>query len=273
MARPLLEVTFLIGALLGDIIGSTRELHNIKSMDFDLFPAGSHFTDDSVMSIAVAEKLLHDSIGVSSRKSYAMWFKQYYRRFPNAGYGQMFSSWAESEGYSVQRSFGNGAAMRVTAIGYAFNDIKPMLKEVNASCYYTHNNREAIMGAEAVATSVFLAKKQEDKDSIRKHIEKKYRYKFKSLDEIRDSYVFDSRTSYSIPPALEAFFESDSYENAIRKAISIGGDSDTIACITGGIAEAYYKEIPADIRNKGLGYIDVGFKNVIKEFMEKYANG
>ena len=272
MAEVIAGGDFLVGALLGDIIGSTRELHNIKSMDFDLFPVGSHFTDDSVMSIAVAEKLLRNSIGVSSRKAYAMWFKQYYRRFPNAGYGQMFSSWAESDSYSVQRSFGNGAAMRVTAIGYAFNDIKPMLKEVNASCYYTHNNTEAIMGAEAVATSVFLAKKQEDKDSIRKYIEKKYRYKFKSLDEIRDSYVFDSRTSYSIPPALEAFFESDSYENAIRKAISIGGDSDTIACITGGIAEAYYKEIPADIRNKGLGYIDVGFKNVIREFMEKYAS-
>lgn len=241
-------------------------------MDFDLFPAGSHFTDDLVMSIAVAEKLLHDSIGGSSRKSYAMWFKQYYRRFPNAGYGQMFSSWAENEGYSVQRSFGNGAAMRVTAIGYAFNDIKSMLKLVNASCYYTHNNREAIMGAEAVATAVFLAKKQEDKDVIRKYIEKKYRYQFKDLDEIRENYVFDSRTSYSVPTALEAFFESDSYENAIRKAISIGGDSDNIACITGGVAEVYYKGVPTDIRDKGLKYIDVGFKNVIKEFMVKYAD-
>ncbi|MGN0384434.1 MAG: ADP-ribosylglycohydrolase family protein [Lachnospiraceae bacterium] len=183
----------------------------------------------------------------------------------------MFSAWAESDWYSVQRSFGNGAAMRVTAIGYAFDDINLLLKEVKDSCYYTHNNREAINGAEAVATAVFLARKQEDKDSIKKYIEKVYKYSFRSLDEIRDEYVFDSRTSYSVPPALEAFFESDSYESAIRKAISIGGDSDTIACIAGGVAEAYYKEIPKEIHDRGIGFVDVGFKNVVKEFMEKYA--
>lgn len=259
----------MIGAILGDIIGSTRELKNVKSEDFDLFPRGSHFTDDSVMSVAVAEKLLRHSSGVSSQKAYAMWFKQYYRRFPHAGYGQMFSAWAESDSYSIQRSFGNGAAMRVTAIGYAFDDIKPLLKEVKASCYYTHNNKEAITGAEAVATAVFLAKKQENKDSIKKYIEKTYKYSFRNLDEIREDYVFDSRTSYSVPPALEAFFESDSYESAVRKAVSIGGDSDTIACMAGGIAEAYYKEIPKEILDRGLRFVDVGFKNVIREFMEK----
>ena len=160
--------------------------------------------------------------------------------------------------------------MRVTPIGYAFEDIKPMLKEVKSSCYYTHHNNEAIKGAEAVATAVFLARKQEDKESIRKYLEKKYKYIFAELDTIRDSYVFDCRTSYSVPPALEAFFESCSYEDAIRKAISIGGDSDTIACIAGGVAEAYYREIPQDIINRGLSFIDIGFKNVMKEFKEKY---
>lgn len=160
----------MLGAILGDIIGSTRELKNIKSEDFDLFPIGSHFTDDSVMTVAVAEKLLRNASGVSSRKAYAMWYKQYYKRFKNAGYGQMFSAWAESDWYSVQRSFGNGAAMRVTAIGYVFDDINLLLKEVKDSCYYTHNNREAINGAGAVATAVFLARKQEDKDSIKKYM-------------------------------------------------------------------------------------------------------
>lgn len=261
----------MLGAILGDIIGSTRELKNIKSEEFELFPVGSHFTDDSVMTVAVAEKLLRNSYGVNSRKSYAMWYKQYYRRFPFAGYGQMFSSWAASDSYNVQRSFGNGAAMRVTAIGYAFDDLKPLLKEVKDSCYYTHNNREAINGAEAVATAVFMARKQEDKISIKKYIEKAYKYKFRDLDEIRGDYVFDSRTSYSVPPALEAFFESDSYESAIRKAISIGGDSDTITCIAGGVAEAYYKDIPREILNRGLSFVDVGFENVINEFKEKYA--
>lgn len=260
----------MIGAILGDIIGSTRELKNVKSEDFELFPTGSHFTDDSVMSVAVAEKMLRNS-EVSSRKAYALWFKQYYKRFPNAGYGQMFSAWAENDTFSVQKSYGNGAAMRVTAIGYAFQELKPMLREVEASCYYTHNNKEALTGAQAVATAVFLARKQEDKESIRKYIEEKYKYRFKKLDDIRASYVFDSRTSYSIPPALEAFFESNSYESAIRKAISIGGDSDTIACIAGGIAEAYYKEIPKEILDKGSRYIDVGFKSIIREFMDKYG--
>lgn len=128
------------------------------------------------------------------------------------------------------------------------------------------------MGAEAVATAVFLARKQENKDEIKKYLEKKYKYSFKCLDQIRDEYVFDSRSSYSVPPALEAFFESDSYESAVRKAISIGGDSDTIACIAGGVAEAYYRGIPDDIRDKGLKFIDIGFKNVVNEFMQKFGD-
>lgn len=261
----------MLGAVLGDIIGSTRELKNVKSEEFELFPTGSHITDDSVMSIAVAEKLLHNSTGMSSRKAYAMWYKQYYKRFPDAGYGNMFLTWAQSDDYYIQKSYGNGASMRVTAIGYAFNDLKPMLSEVEASCYYTHKNKEAIIGAKAVATTVFLAKKQEHKESIKKYIERKYKYNFRALDEIRNDYVFDSRTSYSVPPALEAFFESDSYESAVRKAISIGGDSDTIACIAGGIAEAYYNSIPKEIINIGNSFIDVGLKNVINEFMERYG--
>lgn len=260
----------MIGAILGDIIGSTREWHNVKSEEFELFPQGSRFTDDSVMTISVAEKLLQNASDVSGNKAYAMWYRQYYKRYPNAGFGQMFSEWARGEDYRIQRSYGNGAAMRVTPIGYAFEDIKPMLNEVKSSCYYTHHNNEAIKGAEAVATAVFLARKQEDKESIRKYLEKKYKYIFAELDTIRDSYVFDCRTSYSVPPALEAFFESCSYEDAIRKAMSIGGDSDTIACIAGGVAEAYYREIPQDIINRGLSFIDIGFKNVMKEFKEKY---
>ena len=260
----------LLGAILGDIIGSTREWHNIKSEDFDLFPPNSHFTDDSVMTIAVAEKLINDFHSRNDRKSYASWYKHYYCRYPNAGYGQMFSEWAESDLLRIQRSYGNGAAMRVTAIGYAFQDLKPMLKEVESSCYYTHHNLEAIKGAKAVATSVFLANKQEEKGTIKQTITKQFGYTFKPLDTIKANYVFDSRTSYTVPPALEAFFESTSYENAIRKAISIGGDSDTIACITGGIAEAYYKEIPKEIVSRGNFLIDSGFKKVIREFNEEF---
>lgn len=261
----------MLGAILGDIIGSTRELHNVKTEEFDLFPPGSHFTDDSVMTVAVAEKLLNDHTDSNSRKAYAARYKQYYNRYRNAGFGQMFSKWAESDTLRVQRSYGNGAAMRVTAIGYAFDDLKPLLKEVRASCYYTHHNREAIKGAAAVAVCVFLARKQEDKDSIRRSIEKLCGYRFQPLDEIRSDYVFDSRASYSVLPALEAFFESDCYESAIRKAISIGGDSDTIACITGGIAEAYYREIPKEVVSRGNLLIDSGLRRVIMEFRERFA--
>lgn len=260
----------MLGAILGDIIGSTREWHNIKSENFELFPKGSHFTDDSVMTIAVAEKLLNDFHGSNNRKSYAAWYKHYYSRYPNAGFGQMFSEWASNDLLKIQRSYGNGSAMRVTAIGYAFQDMKPLLKEVEASCYYTHHNPEAIKGAKAVAVSVFLANKQEDKESIRKTVTKLFGYHFEPLDALRDDYIFDSRASYTVPPALEAFFESTSYESAVRKAISIGGDSDTIACITGGVAEAYYKEIPKEIINRGNTLIDSGFKKVIREFNERF---
>lgn len=267
-----MEKNMLYGALFGDVIGSLREIHNEKTEDIELFPNGSHFTDDSVMTIAIADKLIHDNeSSIGNKKAYAMWYKQYYNRFPHVGYGQMFSSWANEKTLLIQRSYGNGCAMRVTALGYACDDLKTLWKEVDDSCYYTHNNHEAKIGAKAIATAVFMAKRQEDKESIKEYISKKFKYRFFKLDEIRDQYVFDSRASYSVPPALEAFFESTSYETAIRKAISIGGDSDTIACMTGGIAEAYYKTIPEEIMLQGRRFIDSGFKKVIDDFTDKYS--
>ncbi len=261
----------MLGAIIGDIIGSTYEWHNVKTEDFELFPQGSRFTDDTVLSVAVAEKILNSHLSaVNSKKSYALWYKQYYRRYPNAGFGQMFAQWAVSDSLRIQRSYGNGAAMRVTAIGLAYEDLDEVLAEVKDSCYYTHHHAEAIKGAQAVATAVYLAKKQCDKTEIKKKLEQKYHYQFVKLDDIREHYVFDSRTSYSVPPAIEAFLESDSYEDAIRKAISIGGDSDTIACIAGGIAQAYYRQIPEKIRLRAMSILDSGLKKVAVEFENKY---
>ncbi len=261
----------MIGAIIGDIIGSTYEIHNVKTEAFELFPEGSKFTDDSVLTVAVANKILNsEKSSVNNRVAYAMWYKQYYKRYPNAGFGQMFSQWALSEKLYIQRSYGNGASMRVSAIGHAFDSVEKIIDEVNASCFYTHNNSEAKKGAQAVAIAVFMAKQQTEKEEIKKYIEQKYRYKFCPLDELREEYVFDSRTSYSVPPALEAFFESCSYEDAIRKAISIGGDSDTIACIAGGVAQAYYQHIPQKIYERGMGIIDVGLRQTIESFEEKY---
>lgn len=261
----------MFGAIIGDIIGSTYELHNVKSETFDLFPENSTFTDDTVLSVAVAEKILNEHLSkLSSRESYALWYKQYYKRYPNAGFGQMFSQWARAEELHVQRSYGNGAAMRVTALGLSCESIKELKQEVKESCYYTHNHPEAIKGAKAVATAVFLAKKQCDKDEIKRYMEKKFHYKLKSLNEIRETYVFDSRASYSVPPAIEAFLEAKSYEETIRKAISIGGDSDTIACMAGGIAQAYYRKIPEEIYNRAMRVLDMDLKTVAGEFESKY---
>lgn len=210
----------MYGAIIGDIIGSTYEWHNVKYKNFELFPEGSRFTDDSVLSVAVADKILNARASdVSSKISYGMWYKQYYHRFPNAGYGQMFSNWADSESMKIQRSYGNGA----------------------------------------------------DKEEIRQYITKNYKYKLLPLDEIREKYVFDSRASYSVPPAIEAFLEAESYEDAIRNAISIGGDSDTIACMTGGIAHAYYRHIPKEIFDKSMSILDVGLKRAMNQFAEQFS--
>lgn len=263
---------YMLGAVIGDIVGSTYEIHNVKTKDFELFPKESHFTDDTVLSVAVADAILNrEQSNISSRKTYAMWYKQYYRRYPNAGFGQMFSEWANSGNYTIQRSFGNGGAMRVSAIGYAMDSIQDIKKEVDASCHYTHNTKEAKRGAEAVALCVYLARTGASKEEIRKYIERNYRYPLVRLSELRQTYVFDSRTSYSVPPAIEAFLESDSYEDAIRGAVSIGGDSDTIACMAGGIAEAYYGGIPTEIKNRAMSFLDIGLKTTINSFMRRFC--
>ena len=263
----------MLGAVIGDIIGSTYECHNVKTKNFMLFPEGSHFTDDTVLSVAVADALLHRAQSiVSPGKTYAMWYKQYYRRYPHAGFGQMFSGWANSEELKIQKSYGNGGAMRVSAIGYAFDSIKAIQKEVAYSCYYTHNNREAQRGAEAIAVCIFLARTGASKKDIKNYIVQKYQYKLPQLNDIRNDYTFDSRTSYSVPPAIEAFLESESYEDAIRNAVSIGGDSDTIACMSGGIAEAFYHEIPIEIKNRAFSLLDAGLKETIRQFLDRYTD-
>ena len=260
----------MYGAVIGDIIGSWYELHNCKSEDFDLFRRESHFTDDSVLTCAIAESILKMG-SVPPRKCYAAYIKGFYKRYPNAGFGQMFKDWAESNELSIQKSYGNGASMRVSAIGWAFDDEKEILKQVSESCYYTHQNKESIQCARAVAIAVFLARKGMEKGEIKRKLEKDFRMKFIPIEELRDTYVFDSRSNYSVPPAIEAFLETDGYETCIRRAISLGGDSDTIAAIAGGIAEAYYGEIPKEILDKGRFLLDSGLKSVLDEFSAKYC--
>ena len=266
----------MFGAVYGDIIGSEYENSCTKDYDFPL-RADSHFTDDSVMTAAVCSAILYNGenigrLGIVKRGfEYASHYKQYYSRFPNAGYGNMFREWAESGTMRRMHSYANGGAMRAVPIGYAYDDIAQVMLQAKASCYYTHSHPEGIKGAQAVSCAVFLAKNGASKDDIRKFISEKFRF---DLDftpaQIRAKYVFDSRSSYSVPPSIVCFLESEDYESAVRNAVSLGGDADTMACIAGGIAEAFYGEIPAGIRRFCDSRTDISIKEIIRKFERKY---
>lgn len=268
----------MFGAIAGDIIGSVFEWHNVKSVDFELFSRESRYTDDTVMTIAVADAILNKESSktfladfVQSKKTYAYKLREYGKKYPDAGYGQMFNEWLSSQELKPYNSYGNGSAMRVSPIGFAFNSIEQVLKEAKRSAIVTHNHREGIKGAQAVASAVFLARTGSGKKEIKEFVEKKFRYNLNlRLDDIRPNYNFDSSCQGSVPQAMIAFLESYNFEDAIRKAISIGGDSDTIACITGGIAHAFYKEIPAYIADKVRFILDSGLKRVLDNFNDKY---
>lgn len=266
----------MFGAIYGDVIGSYYEVHCTKAYDFPLM-AESSFTDDSVLIAAVCRAILDDPqpisrLGLGKRACvYAAKYRQYYAYFPHAGFGNLFAAWASHPGTRNGHSYGNGAAMRVIPIGYAYDTMEQTLLQAKASCLPTHNNREAITGAQAVAAAVYLARHGTDKAEIRSFVEKHFHYDLSpTLAAIRPSYVFDSRASYSVPPALIAFLESNDYESAIRGAISLGGDADTQACIAGGIAEAYYGEIPDLIRQFCSMKIDFSIKSAVRDFCAAY---
>ncbi|RXE58596.1 ADP-ribosylglycohydrolase family protein [Acetivibrio mesophilus] len=270
----------MLGAIIGDVIGSRFEWHNVKTVDFKLFNSQSRFTDDTVMTIAIADAILNKEHHknfiidtIQSKRSYAYKLKEYGKKYPNVGYGRMFEQWLSSEELKPYNSYGNGSAMRVSPIGFAFDTLEDVMKEAKRSAIVTHNHREGIKGAQAVASAVFLARTGKSKKEIKDFIEKKFRYNLdQRLDDIRPNYKFDSSCKGSVPQAIIAFLESESFEDAIRKAISIGGDSDTIACITGGIAQAYYREIPGFIVDRVRLILDSGLKRVLDRFNDKYDN-
>lgn len=266
----------MFGAIYGDIIGSYYEFHCTKDYDFE-FQKESTFTDDTVLTVAVCKAILNNPQIITRwqiRKrglEYAGQYRQFYSYHPHAGFGNMFSEWARKKEYKVNHSYANGAAMRVVPIGYAYNTLEQVQLQAKASCYYTHNNSEAIKAAQAVATAVFLARKGESKQDIKAYLCKKYRYDLsRKIEDLKKDYVFDSRASYSVPTAIIAFLESSDYESAIRNAISLGGDADTEACIAGGIAEAYYKEIPKNISDFCDRKIDHMLKNIVLDFKKKF---
>lgn len=268
----------MYGAVFGDIIGSYYEIHSTKDYSFDMFRHESRFTDDTVMNIAVCDAILYNDsdinfLNLNKRAyEYAVRYKSFYSRYPSCGFGEMFSSWAKSKSMFHQRSYANGGAMRALPIGYAYKDIKQVYIQAKSSCMFTHRNREAIRGAEAVAGAVFMAHNGYSKSEIQRYIERKFSYNLDiPLEKIKSGYIFDSDTFYSVPPAIRAFLESENYEDCIRKAISLGGDADTMACIAGGIAEAYYKEIPDKIKSFCMSRLDMTMKEILNKFYEKYC--
>jgi len=250
----------IIGAVIGDVIGSVFEWNNIKSTDFDLFNAKCDFTDDTVLTISIADCILN-------KKDFAKTIWEYGRKYRGRGYGGSFRNWLQQDNLKPYGSFGNGSAMRASAVGFAFNDIDTVMELAKQSAEVTHNHPEGIKGAQATATAIFLAKQGKSKQEIKDYITQTFDYNLDfTLDEIRPTYIFDVTCQGSVPQAIVAFLESSDFENAIRLAISIGGDSDTIACITGGIASAYYKQISKEI----MGFVVDKLPNEYIEIMNKF---
>lgn len=256
----------LLGAAAGDIIGSVYEHCRTKRTDFPLFPQGSRFTDDTVMTIANADWLLNGG-------DLARIMQRYGNRYPNAGYGGMFRQWLQAAQPQPYYSFGNGSAMRVSPIGWAFSTLEETLDAASRSASVTHNHPEGIKGAQAVAASIFLARQGETKQKIRTYVETTFGYDLhRTCDEIRPSYRFDSRCQGSVPESIIAFLESTDYESAVRLAVSLGGDADTMGAIAGSIAEAYYGKVPEAICQETLQRLPSEFIDILKRFSGKFWN-
>ena len=254
----------LLGAIAGDVIGSLYEHHPNKDTEFPLFHEHSRFTDDSVMTFVVAHAIVENV-------SYGISMKLFGHKYPNAGYGASFYEWIFEPNVQPYNSWGNGSAMRVSPIGFAFDNVDDVLREAKSSADVSHNHPEGIKGAQATALAVFLARTGRNKEVIRKEITQGFHYNLdRTIAEIRPSYKFDISCQGTVPEAIIAFLDSTDYEDAIRKAVSLGGDSDTLACITGGIAHAYYKRIPSEITKRIYQILPKDLLTVVDTFSQKY---
>ena len=261
----------MLGAIIGDIVGSRFEWQNNKSKEFELLTYKCEPTDDSIMSLAIAASILECNGDLTKLGKIATAkMQELGKAYPDAGYGGHFRAWIYENNPAPYNSWSNGAAMRVSACGFAANNIQDAIDMADAVTSVTHNHPEGMKAAEAVATAIFMAKNGSSLIDIRDYIESNY-YKINfTLDGIRATYTFDVSSRGSVPQAFEAFFESTGFEDAIRNAISIGGDSDTIAAITGGIAEAYYG-IPSEIRKHALTFLDKYQLSILNSFEAKYG--
>ena len=253
----------MIGAIAGDMIGSPFERHPIKTMDIAMRVCG--FTDDTVLTVAVADAIL-------TGRDFADQIKAFTGCHPHAGYGGGFRKWMRSWENKPYHSFGNGAAMRVSPVGFAFDTLDEVLAQARRSAEVTHNHPEGIKGAQATALAVFLARQGADKESIRSEIQDRFDYDLdRTVETIRPAYRFDVSCQGSVPESIIAFLDSEDYETAVKNAISLGGDADTMACIAGGIAQAYYKSIPARIVAAVRGGLTPDLLAVVDSFNAKYG--
>ncbi|MDD6190728.1 MAG: ADP-ribosylglycohydrolase family protein [Firmicutes bacterium] len=261
----------MIGTVIGDIVGSIYEFGNIKTKDFELFSNRSRFTDDTVMSIAIAKAIVTCGKNIEKLSEQAVECMQSFgNRYPNAGYGGRFRMWIYSACPKPYNSFGNGAAMRVGPCAYAADSLEEALKMSDAVTAVTHNHPEGIKGARAVTEAAFMALHGSDRKEISDMIENRYYNMDFCLDDIRDTYEFDVSCQGSVPQAIEAFLEADSFEDTIRNAVSLGGDSDTIAAIAGTIAEAYFG-VPESLRAGAYDFLDENLIETLEKFEREYC--
>lgn len=253
----------MLGALAGDIIGSRFEWNNCRSKEFELFTAASRYTDDSVHTVALAQSLL-------TQVPYQALLRDYYRHYPEAGYGGRFRRWAQTPQAGPYQSFGNGAAMRVSPVGWFYQSLDEVLEEARRSAVVTHDHPEGIRGAQAVAAGIFLARSGAGKKEIRRYIVETFGYALDhNLDRIRPQHRFDVTCQGTVPPAMVAFLESEGFEDGIRNAISLGGDSDTLACITGSLAEAFFGGVPPAIAREVHARLDRRLRVMVGQFMAR----
>ena len=286
----------MLGAIIGDIVGSRFEFDNHRSKDFELFAEGCFATDDSIMTLSVAKAIMEtqreaadasaaDAAGLSDaadaeaafyprlRANAVYWMRSIGQHYPDCGYGGRFYWWMFiTDNPAPYDSFGNGAAMRVSPAGFAARSMEEAVALAKAVTEVTHNHPEGVKGAETTAVAVYMARTGCTQQEIAAHIVEHYYALDFTIDGIREDYIFNETCQHTVPQAIECFLESCSFEDAIRTAISLGGDSDTIAAIAGAIAEAYYG-IPGAIRTQALSYLDDRLRPIYDEWEARYGMG
>lgn len=265
----------MLGAIAGDIIGSVHEWKPLREdwASFPLFTAQNHFTDDTVMTVAIANALQKGADNAELRNEIIDSMHEYGSRWPRAGYGGNFGKWLRNRDRQPYNSFGNGSAMRVSPVGWVAKTLEEAEYLAGCSADVTHNHPEGIKGAQAVAGAIWLARTGSSKDDIRKYVTSRYNYDLsRRVKEIRENYKFDVTCQGSVPEAISAFLESSNFEEAVRKAVWLGGDADTQAAIAGSIAEAFYGVVPENIAVKTLEYLDDKLRSDYWTWMEWLEN-